>query len=222
MLLTRSAGSPRIAYRVHGAGPDHHAAADVARHHHLLAIPPVDEDASDRGHQEAGQHARNHDDRDRDLGWSFGQAIDLGLKVHSAGRRKRGPSRFQGGGQRFFQVAIEQNKPELAARTLVTAIAIDPRDPNMPDSLAQLYFQMGKKQEATDACEAALKINPGNLRVRERLIAALVETQADPAYIETHRKYLAYYQAGAAKNQQPKLQPPPVPPTGPPAVPPKR
>lgn len=123
-----------------------------------------------------------------------------------------------------IQVAIEQNKPELAIKTLITAIAIDPRDPTMPDSLAQLYFQTGKKDEAVAACEAALKVNPGNLRVRERLISALVEQKADPSYIEGHRKYLAYYQAGAAsgKNKVPQMQAPPVPPTRPPAPPPAK
>jgi hypothetical protein len=43
------------------------------------------------------------------------------------------------------------------------------------------------------------------------VVRRLVETQPDPAYIEMHRKCLACYQTGAAENQQPKRQPPPVP-----------
>jgi len=49
-------------------GREHQAAADVAAHHDLLAVPTIDEDARELAQEEAGDESRGHDERDRSLG----------------------------------------------------------------------------------------------------------------------------------------------------------
>ena len=43
---------------------DQHTAADVARHHHRLAVPAVNERAADRREEDARHHARGHHETD--------------------------------------------------------------------------------------------------------------------------------------------------------------
>ena len=91
--------------------------ADVARDHHDLAVPTVDERTAERREHEAGQHARDHHEPDR------------GRRVRHSARDREDRDQADPVAETRDELRTEEREGSRAPRTRATAPAESRRGP---------------------------------------------------------------------------------------------